>query len=83
LPQNKILKPIGEGLKVIKDGGRFIVVGRQESMFLSFGAADHIGTVLCNVPIHMFMVGDLKFHAQMLGCNNMSTSWCMVPTRAT
>jgi hypothetical protein len=25
----------------------------------------------------MFMVGDLKFHAQMLGRNNMSTSWCM------
>ena len=23
------------------------------------------------------MVGDLKFHAQMLGRNNMSTSWCM------
>ncbi len=23
------------------------------------------------------MVGDLKFHAQMLGQNNMSTSWCM------
>jgi hypothetical protein len=42
-------------------------------MFLSSCAADHIGTVLCCVPICMFMVGDLKFHAQMLGHNNMST----------
>jgi hypothetical protein len=75
--QNTVLKPIGEELRLIKDGGRFIVVGRQESMFLHFGAADHIGTVLCDVPIRMFMVGDLKFHAQMLGRNNMSTSWCM------
>jgi hypothetical protein len=71
-----VLKPIGKGLRLIKDGGRLIVVGRQESMFLSFGAADHIRTVLCDILICMYMAGDLKFHAQMLGCNNMSTSWC-------
>jgi hypothetical protein len=32
---------------------------------------------LCDVPIHMLVVGDLKFYAQILGRENMSSFWCM------
>jgi hypothetical protein len=39
----------------------------------------HIGTSerLCNMTTRLFVVGDLKFYAQMLGRDNMSGSWCM------
>jgi len=72
-----VLKPVGEGLKEVKDGGRFIVIAGQDSLSLAFKDEDHSGNVICNVPNQIFMVGDLKFYAQMLGRNNMSGSWCI------
>ena len=35
------------------------------------------GDYCCNVLTHVFVVGDLKFYAQMLGRENMSLSWCI------
>jgi hypothetical protein len=35
------------------------------------------GSILCNVPIRLFINGDLKYFAQMLGRDGMSSNWCM------
>jgi hypothetical protein len=34
-------------------------------------------SLLCNVSTRIVVVGDLKFYAQLLGTENMSSSWCM------
>jgi len=34
-------------------------------------------SLLCNVSTRIVVVGDLKFYAQLLGRENMSSSWCM------
>jgi hypothetical protein len=72
-----VLKPFGEGLKEVKDGGRFIVIAGQDTLSFAFKDEDHSKNAICNVPIRIFMAGDLKFYAQMLGRNNMSCSWCI------
>jgi hypothetical protein len=38
---------------------------------------DNENTLLCNVNTRVLVVGDLKFYAQLMGRENMSSSWCM------
>jgi hypothetical protein len=67
-------------LKSIGNEGRFIVHVDESNHFqLSFIEPEIEGEreQLCNVATHLFVVGDLKFYAQMLGRTNMSGSWCM------
>jgi len=45
-------------------------------MSLSFTPDDNEAAI-CNVPIYLYINGDMKFFAQMLGREGMSTSWCM------
>jgi hypothetical protein len=65
-----VLKKIVGGLRVIKDGTRFVLSFAEiNKMKLSF--------CICNVPIHLYINGDMKYFAQMLGREGMSISWCM------
>lgn len=82
--KDTVLKPIGQSLKVISDGKLFILDYLEESMefALNFSTpvADEASSTkkrLCNAPIRLFIVGDLKFYAQMQGRENMAGSWCM------
>jgi len=63
------------------DGGRFIVdfSSQSQQLLLLFSSWDvtENNERLCDVPIHFFVTGDLKFYAQMLGRDNMSGCWCM------
>ncbi len=69
-----VLDKVIAGLRVIAKGGRFIV---GEDLMLSFSPQNAEQSSLCNVPICLFINGDLKFFAQILGREGMSTSWCM------
>jgi len=70
-------------LKWIKDSGQFIVrKGKEENDELNFFTGDVHGdgnadVILCDALLHLFISGDLKFYAQILGHENMSGSWCM------
>jgi hypothetical protein len=71
-----VLQKIVEGLRIIKDGSRFVVSFAENSkMKLSF--FNDKQEAICNVPIHLYIIGDMKYFAQMLGREGMSTSWCM------
>jgi hypothetical protein len=76
---------LGVSLKEICSGGRFIVnVDQCGDFSLNYSETEQgegLGQ-LCNVSTRVFVVGDLKFYAQMLGRNNMSGSWCMWCTMA-
>ena len=74
-----VLKKIVEGLRIISDGGRFIVtLDAGEQLQLSFdGNVANNGDAKVNVPVHLFINGDLKYFAQMLGRDGMSSCWCM------
>jgi hypothetical protein len=65
-----VLNPKGRGLQLIVDGGRFIVT---DKLTLSFSNVDN-SSLICDCPAEVFLVGDLKFYAQMAG---MSSYWCM------
>jgi hypothetical protein len=43
----------------------------------SFSLLEPEQAPLCHAPINIFVHGDLKFFAQVLGQNGMSSSWCM------
>jgi len=65
------------------DGGQFIVrkVG-TENYEVTFGdeveaEGNNVNITICNASLHLFIVSDLKFYAQILGHENMSSSWCM------
>ena len=49
------------------------------SVLLSPFTQDNITgfNILCSVKCQVLVVGDLKFYAQLLGRENMSSSWCM------
>ena len=49
------------------------------SVLLSPFTQDNITgfNILCSVRCQVLVVGDLKFYAQLLGRENMSSSWCM------
>ena len=72
-----VLKKVVEGLQVIKDGSRFVVSSAENNkMALSFFRDQQVEAI-CDVPIHLYINGDMKYFAQMLGREGMSTSWCM------
>jgi hypothetical protein len=78
--KSTVLDPIGESLKVMVEGGRFIVtVGEEDRLTVQFDYSPESNgtTQLCSVPTTIVVVGDLKFYAQLLGRENMSGSWCM------
>ncbi len=59
------------------EGGRFIVK-RKEKLELSFCSDLHDDLeAICDVPIKIYIHRDLKFFAQVLGHDEMSSSWCM------
>jgi len=68
-----ILNPIGRGLQLIVEGGRFIVT---DKLTLSFCNLDN-SSLIYDCPIEVFLVGYLKFYAQMAGREGMSSKWCM------
>jgi hypothetical protein len=72
-----VLDKVVEGLRAINDGSRFIVRSDDNGcMSLSFTPDDNKAAI-CNGPIYLYINGDMKFFAQMLGWEGMSTSWCM------
>ena len=83
LLQETVLNCIGASLKKISEGGKFnISLDDQNKNSLSWsGEEDDVNAnareSLCDAEIRLFVVGDLKFYAQMLGRDNMSGSWCM------
>jgi len=62
-------------LKRIVEGGHLSAKVIDNSLFVDFapGAADSIR----DVNTLVLVVGDLKFYAQILGRENMSSFWCM------
>ena len=75
-----VLDPIGEGLKNIVRGKRFIVQKQDSNTLLTEFDYCNITkdlTIICDVPTHLVVVGDLKFYFQILGRENMSGSWCI------
>ena len=83
LLRETVLNRIGASLKKISEGGKFnISLDDQNKNSLSWsGEEDDVNAnareSLCDAEIRLFVVGDLKFYAQMLGRDNMSGSWCM------
>ncbi len=83
IQQTVLEKKITEGFRIITDeGSRFIVkstvIDDVEKLVLSFAELDDDESPpLCNVPCELFIHGDLKYFAQMLGRDGMSSSWCM------
>jgi hypothetical protein len=74
-----VLQKIINGLRQIHNGGRFIVtMGGDKELQLSFDENSLCDNKkICDVPIWLFIYGDLKYFAQILGREGMSTSWCM------
>jgi hypothetical protein len=70
-----VLTPTGEGLRRIVKGGHLSarVFENNLSVDFSSGTEDSI----CSVKSRVLVVGDLKFYAQILGRENMSSFWCM------
>ncbi len=72
-----VLGKIVKGYQNISEGGRFIVK-RKEKLELFFCSDLNDNTeALCDVPIKLYIHGDLKIFAQVLGRDGMSSSWCM------
>jgi hypothetical protein len=86
--QETVLNHIGASLKKISEGGNFkVYLDDERSFCLSWSGVDddindNARETLCVAELHLFVVGDLKFYAQMLGRDNMSGSWCMWCKRA-
>ncbi len=68
-----VLDPIGESLQLVVEGGRFVV---SNDLVLSFSPINDTKTI-CDVSTRVLIVGDLKYYAQLLGRENMSSYWCM------
>jgi len=81
-----VLDHIGGSLKLMVDGGRFMVDFSSQShqlllLFSNWDVTEN-NERLCDVPICLFVTGDLKFYAQMLGHDNMSGRWCVCCLKA-
>jgi hypothetical protein len=86
--QETVLKRIGRSLQEISQGVKFkIDLHGQQEFCLSFlsqecGINDTASSEhLCDAAICLFVVGNLKFYAQMLGHDNMSgcqCRWCQM-----
>jgi hypothetical protein len=74
-----VLQKVIEGLQTMFNGGRFIVTKNEvRQLKLSFDEVPEDNMQLhFNVPTYIFINVDLKFFAQILGQDGMSTSWCM------
>ncbi len=72
--KDTVLKPVGVGLQLIADGGRFIV---NEGMKVSFSSVDMPSHLIVNCSTNLYLVGNLKFYAQMSGREGMSSYWYM------
>jgi hypothetical protein len=78
--KSTVLDPIGESLRVMVEGGRFIVTkGEDNKLTVAFRLSPECNgvTQVCSVQNTIVVVGDLKFYAQLLGRENMSGSCCM------
>jgi hypothetical protein len=77
--KESVLDKVAVGLKRIAFGHQFIVRSDQDGrLMLSFDEAEiQEGETICNVPCQVFINGDLKYFAQLLGHEGMSSSWCM------
>jgi hypothetical protein len=73
--KDTVLKPIGEGLQLIAEGGRFNVTGM--GMEVSFSQQPTQSNLIVNCSAHIYLAGDLKFYAQMSGQEGMSSYLCM------
>jgi hypothetical protein len=65
---------LGIGLRLIAEGGRFIV---DENLGLSFSAADG-AALICSCSMQIYLAGDLKnVYAEISRRNGMSSYWFM------
>jgi hypothetical protein len=67
------LKSIGIRLQLIAEVGRFIV---KNKLTLSFSNIDY-PSLLCDCSAQVYLLGELKFYAQIAGREGMSSYWCM------
>jgi hypothetical protein len=72
--KDTVLKPVGVGLQLIANGGHFIV---KEGKEVSFSSVDMPSNLIVNCSTNLYIVGNLKFYAQMSGREGMSSYWCM------
>jgi hypothetical protein len=77
--KESVQEKVAVGLKRIAFGRQFIVASNQDGrLLLSFDEAkSQEGETICDVPRQPFINGDLKYSAQLLGCEGVSSSWCM------
>ena len=69
-----VLDTIGECLRQISAGGRFIVLGNDLTLEFSLSNVND-KSIHCSCPLKLYLVGDLKFYAQMSGREDMSSNW--------
>jgi hypothetical protein len=72
-----VLDPTGEGLWIIALGHSFIVLDNDYTVKFSLSNTTSNSSVHCSCPLQVYLVGDLKFYAQMSGRKVMSSYWCM------
>jgi len=72
-----VLDPIGEGLRIIALGRSFIVLDNEYTVKFSLSDTTSSYSVHYSCPLQLYLVGDLKFYAQMSGREDMSSYWCM------
>lgn len=71
---------LAASLKNLCTEGRFIIqVDQNDDLRLSFLETEIVAgcELLCNHSTSLFVVGDLKFYALMLGRTKMSGHWCI------
>jgi len=77
-----VLDTIGECLRQISAGGRFKVLGNDLTLEFSLSNADD-KSIHCSCPLKLYLVGDLKFYAQISGREDMSSigacGTCSIP----
>jgi hypothetical protein len=63
-----------KGCDQLLRGGQFSVKASGKKLIVGF---ENQEDSICDVNTHVIVVGDLKFYAQILGGENMSSYWCM------
>jgi hypothetical protein len=73
-----VLQRIIAGLRTINSSGTFMVRLKDNNRLeLSFNSTSDNENILCTVPIHLVINGNLKYFAQMLRREGMSSNWRM------
>jgi hypothetical protein len=72
-----VLDSIGEGLRIIALGPSFLVLDSDYTVKFSLSNTTSSSSLHCSCPLQVYLVGDLKFNAQMSGKQDMSSYWCM------